>query len=104
MAPATYKWYDITPIDTNLSQDTDIKTYMLVVRGLDMPFNGSVQIPMNFVNTTFKQLAWHWTSMTGLNSTYTISGVNWSSSPPTVTITNTSAALGSSFFFKVTFV
>jgi hypothetical protein len=77
---------------------------MLVVRAISINANSYMLIPINFVNTTYKVLAWHWTSMTTGQSTYTITTIDWSTSPPLLHINITSAANNDTCYFKVTFV
>jgi hypothetical protein len=61
----TWKWYDITQIETNLnSPDNDIRTHMLVIRGITVTGSSFMNIPFQFVNPTYKVYAFHWTSMT----------------------------------------
>jgi hypothetical protein len=51
----TWKWYDITQIETNLnSPDNDIKTYMLVIRGITVTGSSFMNILFQFVNPTYK--------------------------------------------------
>jgi hypothetical protein len=63
-----------------------------------------MQIPINFVNASYKVVAWHWTSMTTAQTTYTISTIDWTTSPPVVHITSSNNANNDTCFFKVTFV
>jgi hypothetical protein len=101
---AQWRWYDLSILDSYLdTPDTDIKTYLLIVRNFTATNAPSYfLVPFPYANTTFKVAVLNWTTMSTGQNTYTAS-FDWAN-PPHVRVDFTNNCSNDTCYFKITFV